>query len=49
MTPALEQLYRRQDLSALEAEKLFTQIFNGETDPAVFASKTSGRTYSILF
>ena len=38
MTPALEQLYRRQDLSALEAEKLFTQIFNGETDPAVFAS-----------
>lgn len=38
MTPALEQLYRRQDLSALEAEELFTKIFNGETDPAVFAS-----------
>lgn len=38
MTPALEQLYRHQDLSALQAEELFTQIFNGETDPAVFAS-----------
>ena len=38
MTPALEQLYRHQDLSALQAEELFTRIFNGETDPAVFAS-----------
>lgn len=38
MTPALEQLYAHQDLTSLQAEELFTDIFNGQTDPAVFAS-----------
>ena len=38
MTPALELLYASQDLSSEQTEELFTKIFNGETDPAVFAS-----------
>ena len=33
-------MYKRQsqDLSSEQTEELFTKIFNGETDPAVFAS-----------
>lgn len=38
MTPALELLYARQNLTSAQTEELFTKIFNGETDPAVFAS-----------
>ena len=35
---ALEKLFAREDLTDLQAEALFTDIFNGETHPAVFAS-----------
>lgn len=34
----LEQLLSSQNLSDKQAEELFTDIFNGQTDPAVFAS-----------
>ena len=38
MTPALELLYSSHDLTSEQTEALFTQIFSGETNPAVFAS-----------
>lgn len=38
MSPALELLYASHDLTSEQTEELFAKIFNGETDPAVFAS-----------
>ena len=34
----LSKLFDQQDLTKTEAQALFSEVFNGTTDPAVFAA-----------